>query len=165
MRSCLILLRTFAGLHRKALEVWSRLGSGEFRDADSTCDGVKETVALLGQLPDDPLLWHFAEWVLRINPKEGLKIFSSSARPSSATLPHDKVLTFLQGVMADTTALMESGVGVGGVEQPPLDLVEAYLEHLVFVEKTTERAFHDQLAQLYMKTVDALALCVHAIIH
>eukprot|EP00479_Gromia_sphaerica_P004366 TRINITY_DN15130_c0_g1_i1.p3 TRINITY_DN15130_c0_g1~~TRINITY_DN15130_c0_g1_i1.p3 ORF type:complete len:56 (-),score=8.30 TRINITY_DN15130_c0_g1_i1:456-623(-) len=45
------------GFNRKALEVWSRLGSGDYNDGDY--DGIAETVSLLSEMPDERMMWRF----------------------------------------------------------------------------------------------------------
>jgi hypothetical protein len=146
---------------RKALEVWSRLGDGEFKDADMQCNGVKETVALLSTLPDEPQLWHFAEWVVRTNPKEGLKVFFSTQRAPQIALPWDKVLAYLQSIAtAAANSLLDLSVIAStsaAAAAQTVELVEMYLEYLIYVEKTEEQTYHDQLALLYFKNVDSLS--------
>ena len=75
------------GLQREALEVWQKMGIGEY--LESGMDGVAPTVALLSQCghtaKEQELVWVFSFWVLQKQPLEGLKIFTAS-RPRSQQL-------------------------------------------------------------------------------
>ena len=131
---------------RKALEVWVRMGSGEFvetrppsKDGKTvTYDGVEPTVSLLVTLGDDPLLWEFAEWVLLKDVEAGLSVFTSDAR--RVALPHEKVLGYLKRVNAKR-----------GKKDEEADIVESYLEHIVMSGKITDPIYHTQLVTTYLR--------------
>ena len=139
---------------RKALEVWVRMGNGEFVEAADTHkghaadaakgdDGVESTVHLLVTLGDDPLLWEFAEWVLLKDKEAGLRIFTSDER--RLQLPHEKVLGYLKRVNAKR-----------GKKEEELDVVESYLEHIVMTGKITDPIYHTQLVTSYLKKILAM---------
>ena len=134
---------------RKALEVWVRMGNGEFVDSDAgkadakVDDGVESTVRMLVQLGDDPLLWEFAEWVLLKEKEAGLSIFTSDER--RVQLPHEKVLGYLKRVNAKR-----------GKKEEDLDIVESYLEHIVMSGKITDPIYHTQLVTSYLKKILAM---------
>eukprot|EP01083_Nonionella_stella_P211625 764976_1 len=48
--------------HAKALDVYHRLGTGEY--SDGKCKGISESVSLLAEMVDERLLWKYSEWVL-----------------------------------------------------------------------------------------------------
>ena len=99
--NALALLYRSVGQKRAALDVWARMGSGQFieRNADAehvATAGVAETVALLSTLEDEPLLWEFAEWVLIRSATEGLAVFTNTNRRTPLTA--EKVLAYLRRV-------------------------------------------------------------------
>jgi len=57
-------------------------------------DGIRETIMLLSELDNGPLIWEYSEWVLRTKPREGLKIFTSTSRKNP--LPHARVLKYFK---------------------------------------------------------------------
>ena len=112
-----------AGMYRKALDVWDKLGSGEYKQQrgvllsprhDSTEDkddrdsrdhsepttsrveGLAQTVDLLGQLTDVKLIKEYAVWVLLADPVVGMHIFTSHHRPE--LISADAVLELLKNV-------------------------------------------------------------------
>jgi hypothetical protein len=79
--------------------------------------------------------------VLKAAPREGLKIFTSSSRDNP--LPPDTVLTFLRTIKLND-------------DDRDFDFGENYLEWLVQSEKSKEPKYHNQLALLYLRHVEAL---------
>eukprot|EP01006_Ploeotia_vitrea_P035647 TRINITY_DN65915_c5_g3_i1.p1 TRINITY_DN65915_c5_g3~~TRINITY_DN65915_c5_g3_i1.p1 ORF type:complete len:676 (-),score=338.33 TRINITY_DN65915_c5_g3_i1:28-1884(-) len=196
--NALAMLYQSNNLWRKALEVWSKMGSGQFKESVPTTsaltpsatssssisfssmaaanasaaasasssssttttspsssssahvprtDGIRETVTLLSQFNHNnwELIHEFAEWVLRADPAEGMKIFTSTSRDDP--LPPDKVLRFLKSIRLDPRNNPDA-----------VDFVETYLEHIVRYERNTDPKYHNALAQLYLNKVRTLAL-------
>lgn len=60
-----------------------------------------------------------------------------------------------------TLSQASSGIGsttaAAATAAQTVELAELYLEHLVFVEKSADSNYHDQLALLYFKNVDSLS--------
>jgi hypothetical protein len=123
----LALLFKGRGSDRDALDIWSRMGSGEYREPGH--DGVGPTVECLAQQENQELVWIFSYWVLRDHPEEGLKIFikgSGVGQPEFRHLHPHKVLQHLESF---------SG-------QQSQQLCEAYLEDLVFNQENVEEHYH-----------------------
>lgn len=130
---------------REALEIWMRIGTGEYTDRAGH-RGVEETVSFLcnvqGASPE--LIWTFSSWVLRVDPAAGVRIFTESRREQE--LPPDRVLEFLHSF--DEAA---------GESSWPRKARISYLEHLVEGTGASEERYHTQLATEYVYlTLDVL---------
>jgi len=135
---------------RKALEIWQRLGLGEFQEKGkvsekSQQEGIQKTIKTLQSLGDSPVFWEFAEWVLLKDSEEGLKIFTqhNQGKPIS----HEKVLAYLRKVNAKKTGNNDSG------NNNQRDSVEIYLEHIVLNGENNDPIYHTQLATTYISQV------------
>ena len=144
---------------RKALEVYHRLGSGEFVETDKTTgqpdNGVKQTVGLLLAMGDDELLWEFAEWMLLLDKDAGLSVFTSKER--KVQLPTEKVLAYLKRVNAKRVAAKgpddgEAAAAAAAGGSAP-DIVESYLEHIVMHGIVKDTLYHTQLALTYLRKI------------
>ena len=147
--NALALLYRSVGQKRAALDVWARMGSGQFIERNADADhvataGVAETVALLSTLEDEPLLWEFAEWVLIRSATEGLAVFTNTNRRTPLTA--EKVLAYLRRVNTKLNGGEDGSDAGGGV-----DMVELYLEYLIDVERTSDAIYHTQLALNYIR--------------
>ncbi len=185
----LALLNANKGQSREALEIWMRIGNGEYEDASGK-GGVRETVKFLCNLgtggpegsaggdggggsgssavaaeEESHLVWTFSSWVLRTSPADGIKIFTESTRPRQ--LPPDRVLEFLSSFVA---ARSGGGGGGGGAEgetggDDALELVwprearVAFLEYLIGREAGAEEHYHTQLA------LELVHMTVYALAH
>ena len=135
---------------RKALDVWVRMGTGEFVEKDGKAgggDGVEQTVELLRRTGDDAVLWEFAEWVLLRDKEAGLRIFTSDDRRQQ--LPHEKVLNYLKRVNGKRGRQRGDEEGGG-------DIVELYLEHIVMQGKIHDPVYHTQLVTTYLRKILSL---------
>jgi Vam6/Vps39-like protein vacuolar protein sorting-associated protein 39 len=152
----LALLYQSKGMRRKALDVWSRLGTGVLKESVrrpdgkqsndapsmteaqiSRTDGIRHTVALLSEMDDDQLVWEFSDWVLRLQPSQGLKIFTSTSRTN--LLPAEKVIHHLKDMKASSGQ--------------DYDYVEHFLDYLVFQQGVTDAKHHDMLAMCKLNRV------------
>jgi hypothetical protein len=52
-------------MNRKALDVWSKLGSGEKKDHGA--DGLEESVQLLSEISDIEIITEFSPWIYKAN--------------------------------------------------------------------------------------------------
>ena len=142
---------------RKALEVYHRLGSGEFSETDKATgqpdNGVRQTLALLLALGDDELLWEFAEWILLRDKEAGLSVFTS--RDRRVALPTEKVLAYLKRVNAKRAAAAKGAEGGEAAVEGP-DIVESYLEHIVMHGIVKDTLYHTQLALTYLRKIHTL---------
>lgn len=117
-------------------------GSGAGAGADSREFGVSETVSLLQTVEDDGLLTFrsYLAWVLQADPARALTVFTASKR-SRPLEPH-RVLQLLRDMPSS---------------RANIDLViEAYLEHVIFTEKSKDRKLHGELADLHLSKVRRL---------
>ena len=119
----LALLNACKGRKRDALEIWMRIGNGEYLDA-ANHQGVKETVQYLCNLnsdsdlepdsstaaseqEDNNLVWRFSSWVLRNSPEKGILIFTESKR--AFALNSDRVLEFLLSFLQQDSSSAHGG--------------------------------------------------------
>uniref|UniRef100_A0A3Q3PYC2 CNH domain-containing protein n=1 Tax=Monopterus albus TaxID=43700 RepID=A0A3Q3PYC2_MONAL len=129
----LIILYEKKGLHRKALQVLL----DQSTKANSPLKGHERTVQYLQRLGLENLgiIFEFSPWVLKINPEDGLKIFTEDLTEVE-TLPRDKVLNFLKDGFKD--------------------LAIPYLEHIIYMWEEKGPEFHNVLIQLYLEKVQVL---------
>ena len=130
----LALLYKGHGNDRQALDVWSRMGSGEYEEGGH--DGVAPTVAFLASHSDQELVWIFSYWVLRDHPLEGLRIFTERPKTGDpkAVLPPSRVLQHLESFPGKTS----------------MRLVKQYLEALVLQQGVPDEALHTRLALIFV---------------
>lgn len=129
----LIILYEKKGLHRKALDLLLR----ESQKVHSPLKGHDTTVQYLQRLGSEnlPLIFEYAEWVIRINPEDGLKIFTEDMTEVEA-LPRELVLDYL--------------------ERTAPALIIPYLEHVVWMWSDEIPLFHNVLSIKYKDAVSAL---------
>eukprot|EP01121_Diplochlamys_sp_Union-15-3_P000609 TRINITY_DN10520_c0_g2_i1.p1 TRINITY_DN10520_c0_g2~~TRINITY_DN10520_c0_g2_i1.p1 ORF type:complete len:426 (-),score=52.37 TRINITY_DN10520_c0_g2_i1:26-1303(-) len=131
--NALALLYKSARRNRRALEIWAKLGNGEYKDADF--DGIDQTVELLSQTTDLELVVDFSPWIYKKDPKKFEKIFLSTSG-GSERLPTREVISFLSGIEKN--------------------LIISYLEHLVFTLDTQQPVYHAMLTMHYLDTIKTL---------
>ncbi|RUS27613.1 hypothetical protein BC938DRAFT_482993 [Jimgerdemannia flammicorona] len=117
------------GLHRKSLELLSKLGQSN----EGPLRGCMPTIMYLQRLGQEHLdiILEYSEWVLRTAPEEGMKIFIKDAMDDQFS--HARVLAHLEATSADLSII--------------------YLEHVILElgDETTE--FHNKLAGAYLDKV------------
>jgi Vam6/Vps39-like protein vacuolar protein sorting-associated protein 39 len=133
----LVQLYQMKGYHREALELLSSLGQSlsSMHPLYGTGPSVQYLQVLSGDSRHTPLVLEFSRWVLRVDPDEGLRIFThahSNPEAMDAISPHI-ALDHLQKC-ADK------------------DIVMAYLESLVEAHDTTPE-FHNELVILYLQGI------------
>eukprot|EP00026_Physarum_polycephalum_P001849 Phypoly_transcript_01852.p1 GENE.Phypoly_transcript_01852~~Phypoly_transcript_01852.p1 ORF type:complete len:921 (+),score=179.80 Phypoly_transcript_01852:230-2992(+) len=126
------LLYKHLDLLRKALKVWEKLGSGEYKDA--SYDGVSDSIEVLSLTDNKELVWQFAPWLLNVSAESAVRIFTSNRR--KVPLPADDVLEFL--------------APYGNF------LCQFYLEYLVNVENNPDEKYSTKLAMLYIDSIFTL---------
>ncbi|KJE91752.1 vesicle fusion protein, variant [Capsaspora owczarzaki ATCC 30864] len=143
----LVMLYQGKGLHRKALELLFR----EAQNPASALRGHMRTVNYLQKLGAEhlDLILEFSRWVLLLAPEDGLRIFTEDMKEIE-TLPHDKILTHLEGF---ETILERQAVSSGFQESR---LVLPYLEHVIDNWHATATDFHNKRVLLYLTAVQAL---------
>lgn len=120
-------------LHRPALELLKKFGTGEQESEDApTLKGPQRTIGYLQNLPPDmiDLILEFAEWPLRANPELGMEIFLADTE-NAETLPRDRVATFL--------------------EKLDVDLAVKYLWHVINELNDMTPEFHNRLVGLFLQ--------------
>jgi hypothetical protein len=148
------------GLQREALEVWQKMGIGEY--LESGMDGVAPTVALLSQCghtaKEQELVWVFSFWVLQKQPLEGLKIFTASS-PRSQQLSRARRAGVSDGDGASPLPPTRVLQHLESFEGHSKSLCVAYLEDLIYVQRKkygrkegAEEEFHTRLANEYIDT-------------
>lgn len=129
----LIILYENKGHHRKALQ----LLQAEADKPNSSLAGHERTVKYLQRLGNEnkALIFEFADWVLKIHPEDGLKIFTDDIGEIE-NLARAEVLDFLL--------------------KNHRQLVVQYLEHIVHVWNESKPIFHNILIQQYRERIDKL---------
>uniref|UniRef100_H2Y4V8 CNH domain-containing protein n=1 Tax=Ciona savignyi TaxID=51511 RepID=H2Y4V8_CIOSA len=117
------------GLHRKALHLL--LQESKKSKNEENQENMIEYLQHLGKKHLD-LIFTFAPEILKLNPIEGLKIFTADLAEVDS-LPRKKVLDFLSDISPK--------------------LVMAYLEHVIYEWYDTTTEFHNRLATSYKDTV------------
>ena len=120
-------------LHRQALELLRKFGTGEKEDeAAQQLNGPDRTVAYLQNLPPDmiDLIFDFARWPLEKDPEHAMEIFVADTE-NAETLSRLRVLDFLQGI--------------------DRKLAVRYLEHIIHELNDTTPGFHQRLADIYIQ--------------
>ncbi|KAI1284920.1 Vam6/Vps39-like protein [Halotydeus destructor] len=120
------------GLHRKALNLLKVMST----QSDPLLVGPKPTVDYLQNLGANhlELIFEYATWVLEKHPKDGLKIFSGSARSETAEgkkLPKEEVIAYLERTNESLAILyLEDIILNGGESTQQLEntLIHKYLE-------------------------------------
>jgi len=129
----LIILYQMKGKHKDALKLLREQASIE----GSVLQGRKRTIRYLQELGGDhlPLIFEFADWVLKESPEEGLSIFTDELIEVES-LPRAKVLDFL---ISKHKAL-----------------VTPYLEHVITEWKDRNTLLHNVLLKQYREQVQRL---------
>jgi len=129
----LIILYQMKGKHKDALKLLREQASME----GSVLQGRKRTIRYLQELGGDhlPLIFEFADWVLKESPEEGLSIFTDELIEVES-LPRAKVLDFL---ISKHKAL-----------------VTPYLEHVITEWKDSNTLLHNVLLKQYREQVQRL---------
>ncbi|KAH8382910.1 hypothetical protein KR009_005771 [Drosophila setifemur] len=129
----LIILYQMKGKHKEALKLLREQAGVE----GSVLQGRKRTIRYLQELGTDhlPLIFEFADWVLKDNPEEGLSIFTDELIEVES-LPRAKVLDFL---VSKHKAL-----------------VIPYLEHLIMVWNDSNTLRHNVLIKQYREQIQRL---------
>eukprot|EP01102_Stenamoeba_stenopodia_P017428 TRINITY_DN6236_c0_g1_i1.p1 TRINITY_DN6236_c0_g1~~TRINITY_DN6236_c0_g1_i1.p1 ORF type:complete len:835 (+),score=167.85 TRINITY_DN6236_c0_g1_i1:246-2750(+) len=119
--------------YQEALDVWARVAANSQTNNQTRNDCVEATVNLLSAVEDVGLIFKHSTWLFNSHPLEAVKVFT--ANPNLKMAPTE-ILDFI------------SKYGV----QP----TQAYLEHLVFVAKSTEERFHTRLLNIYLEFIQPL---------
>ena len=80
---------------RAALEIWMRMGTQEYSDANGG-DGVNETVKCLSTTKDEELVWSFAAWIMRMDYEKCVQIFCHRHRVQDLRIKPDRVIDFFK---------------------------------------------------------------------
>ena len=113
-----------------AMQLWQEIASNQVED--TSFPGLPFVAEKLSKSHVEAnLLWQNAEWILRLDQKAGVKIFTSHVFDNDSILP-DNVIDFLH--------------------QFPEAVVD-YLYHLVMVRKVEKEKHHTHLAVLYLDKV------------
>jgi len=123
-------------LNRKALEEWSKVGSGERTCQDPSQSGIDESISLLQTIDDIELLEEFAPKVYANSGKNASKFLSIFASKERATLLH---LSWIQNFF----------------QQYDKSLFEQYLEYLVFELDVKDEKVETTLALQYLSAISA----------
>jgi hypothetical protein len=110
-------------------------------------------IEVLSRVPDSPVLWKHAAFVLDRDPAQSIEVRCGPVR----------------GVLSFSRAVWHAKIFTSGVRDPPLSidrvldflgqlparnqLVEMYLEHVVRSELNTNEKYHTMLALQYLETV------------
>jgi len=124
-------------LHREALHLLQKFGSGEKPDAAApSLYGPERTVVYLKSLPPEmiDLILEFSEWTLRTKPELGMEIFTTDSE-NAETLPRDRVVAFLEGI--------------------DIGLEIKYLSHIIAELNDMTPDFHNRLVELLIKRLKA----------
>eukprot|EP00943_MAST-04B_sp_MAST-4B-sp1_P004086 g4086.t1 len=128
---------------RAALEIWRRMGTGEYKDV-SKVSGIEQTALCLSETEDEELVWTFASWIMRIDYIEGTKIFCNRDKNATLKIKPSRVLDFIK--------TFESESGDSAIEWPAFARRQ-YLEYIIQTNGSEDPHLSTQLAILYMKTV------------
>lgn len=133
----LIILYEKRGLHEKALNLLMKQAARP----KSSLQGCDRTVQYLQRLGPDhlKLIFEFAEWVIKENPEEGLKIFTEDL-PEVECLPRALVLEYMENLS-------------GKPSHRGKDLAISYLEHVIYDWKDKSEVLHSRFAQLLREKV------------
>ncbi|XP_066995580.2 transforming growth factor-beta receptor-associated protein 1 [Anabrus simplex] len=131
----LALLYRHAKDHEKALKVWSKIISGEYKDENF--HGLPFFVECLANLKEYELVWRYADFVLDCDEEVGVRIFTlrSNEDFDSEAMKPDIVVDYLY-------------------RYPKAVIL--YLEHLVMVKNIQIEKFHTHLAVLYLENISSL---------
>ncbi|XP_013380315.1 transforming growth factor-beta receptor-associated protein 1 [Lingula anatina] len=126
------LLYRYHGDHEKALQIWTRIASGELKDGQFP--GIDFIIEFLANLSNHELVWKYVDWALERSQEKGVKIFTERPEdePQTERMRPDTVIDYLHRFPR---------------------AVIAYLEYLVFTKKLEKEKYHTHLAVLYLDTV------------
>eukprot|EP00742_Colponemidia_sp_Colp-10_P005858 GILJ01006266.1.p1 GENE.GILJ01006266.1~~GILJ01006266.1.p1 ORF type:complete len:957 (-),score=149.06 GILJ01006266.1:255-3125(-) len=152
------------GEDRRALELWRRIGTEEARSSTQSIQAAEESLAILLAKNDSSLIWEFSDWMLKIHPAIGCRIFTGQPRiDSSSVHPTDnrsKNRRNNPSPIPNGSVTPRANLPAHDVlkhllkyEQPSEPLVEHYLEHLINDTNNMEESLHTQLALRYLETV------------
>ncbi|WAR19470.1 VPS39-like protein [Mya arenaria] len=129
----LIILYEKKGLHEKALNTLMKQATRP----NSLLHGCDRTVQYLQHLGPDhlKLIFEYAEWVIRENPEEGIKIFTEDL-PEVENLPRQLVLEYLENI-----------------DRNNKDLAIKYLEHVIYMWNDNSEGMHSRFAHLLREKV------------
>ena len=120
-------------LHRKALDFLYK----QAKKSDSYLPGHERTIQYLQHLgeADINLIFEYAEWVLKENPEDGLRIFTEDYLEIES-LSRESVLSYLQRINQS--------------------LVTSYLEHIIYNWGERNPLFHNLLINRYREKIRGL---------
>ncbi|CAG2062050.1 unnamed protein product [Timema podura] len=125
------LLHRHAQEHDKALELWTKIIKGEYKD--DSFRGLTFFIECLANLQDHELVWRYAEFVLSQNEELGVVIFTlRSDEDQKSQFKPDDIVDFLQNF-------------------PKAVII--YLEYLVLDKKCHVEKFHTHLGILYVENI------------
>nr|CAD7446145.1 unnamed protein product [Timema bartmani] len=125
------LLHRHAQEHDKALELWTKIIKGEYKD--DSFRGLTFFIECLANLQDHELVWRYAEFVLSQNEELGVGIFTlRSDEDQKSQFKPDDIVDFLQNF-------------------PKAVII--YLEYLVLDKKCHVEKFHTHLGILYVENI------------
>ncbi|XP_078466273.1 vam6/Vps39-like protein [Lampetra fluviatilis] len=129
----LIILYERKGMHEKALNVLLQ----QSQKANSPLKGHERTVQYLQRLGKEnmKLIFEFSVWVMKVNPEDGLKIFTEDL-PEVEGQPRNEVLQFL--------------------ESNSKDLAIPYLEYIIYDYMEKGPLFHNRLIELYREKIQEM---------
>ncbi|GLH03240.1 Transforming growth factor-beta receptor-associated protein 1 [Gryllus bimaculatus] len=128
----LALLHRHAKDTEKALEVWSKIITGDYKD--DNFHGLPFFVECLANLKEHDLVWRYADFVLGIDEVVGVGIFTLRDNDDSSTdtMKPDTIIDYLH--------------------KYPKGVI-LYLEHLVLKENIPMEKYHTHLAMLYLENI------------
>ncbi|VDP25890.1 unnamed protein product, partial [Soboliphyme baturini] len=129
----LFLLYERKGLHVKALNLLKEQADVE----ESPLNGLDRSIHYLQNLGQEnaDVVFHFAKWIFKRNPREALKIFTEDCE-TVKELDRSRVLAFLVQESAES--------------------VIVYLEHIIDQWNEEEQKYHNFLAEMYISKVKCL---------
>ena len=134
---------------RAALEIWMRMGTGEYEDASKE-NGVEATVECLASTEDTELVWTFASWIMRMDPERGTDVFCRRHTEENLAILPNRVMDFFKS--------FESDGGASALDWPATSR-RTYLEFVVYDQGSQDGSLSTDLAMLYINAVLALREC------
>ena len=128
---------------REALEIWRRMGTGEYKDVGKG-SGIEQTVECLSEIEDEELVWTFSSWIMRMDYIEGTKIFYNRDKNTELKIQPTRVLDFIK--------TFEGESGDTAIDWPAFARRQ-YLEFIIETNGSEDPHLSTQLAILYMETV------------
>ncbi|TPX33574.1 hypothetical protein SmJEL517_g03540 [Synchytrium microbalum] len=122
------------GLIQEALDIWIKIASKEYDDPDF--GGMGQIVDFLHTVEDSEIIWKYAEFVLKMDSAQGIRIFTEETTAESRFKPDDVIEYLLQH------------------HRPSLSTYYEYLIHQRGIQDETK---HTSLAMIYVEHVLDLA--------